>query len=141
MAPTVTLLSNAFVSINGVDVSDQVSSVNLNMSREELDKTCMHADATRISHAGLKRPAFTFDLKSDYTDNEEDEDFFALIDAGTEFTTIVRPLRGTSVGAANPNYTFTGWIQNMPLIAGAVGELAGGTVTISPAGKITRALA
>ncbi len=138
MATTVTVLHNAFVSINAVDRSEQVDSVSLPMTIAQLDASCMGSDTT-VHEPGLKAFSLELGLKSDFTDNEDDEDFHALWDARTKFAVAIRP-SATAVGTANPSYSFTGFISAWNPIQGAHGELSATPMTITNTSVLTRAV-
>ena len=138
MATAVTVLYNAFVSINAVDRSEQVDSVSLPMTVAELDATCMGSDTT-VHEPGLKGFSLDIGLKSDFTDDEDDEDFHALWDARTKFAVLIRP-SATAVGVGNPSYAFTGFISSWNAIQGSVGELSTTPMTITNTSALVRAV-
>jgi hypothetical protein len=107
------------------------------MTIEQLDATCM-GSTTTVHEPGLKGFSAEVEFLSDFTDDEDDEDLYALWNARTKFAVILRP-SATSVGAANPNYTFTGFIGNWASLAGSIGQLAGGTLTLANSSALTRA--
>lgn len=131
--------TDAFLSINAVDLSDRVKSVTLTYEAEMLDDTSM-GDTTRINLAGLKNWQMQVDFKQDFAASEVDATIFPLVSGGTTFTVILRPT-SASVSATNPNYTGTGIISNYSPLGNQVGELATAPVTIVPAGALSRATA
>lgn len=133
----VTVLYNAYVEMNSVDRSAQVKSVSLPMTIAQLDATTMGNDTT-IHEPGLKGFSMEVEFLNDFTDEEEDEDLFALWDGRTKFSTKLRP-SATAVGAANPSYEFTGFISAWNPVQGNVGDLAGGSCTITNTTALTRA--
>ena len=132
------VLNDAFVSINAVDLSDHVKSVTLNYSAEMLDDTAM-GDDTKSNKGGLKNWSVEVEFHQDYAASSVDATLFSLV--GTTFTVIVRPVESTAVGPTNPNYTGTGILESYNPVGGAVGELAAASITIQPAGTLTRATA
>lgn len=132
------VFKDAFVSINGVDLSDHVKSVTVNYSAEMLDATAMGND-TKISKGGLKNWSVEVEFHQDYATSNVDATLFPLV--GSTFTVIVRPVKATAVSATNPNYTGTGILESYSPIGGAVGELAATSITIQPAGTLSRATA
>jgi hypothetical protein len=133
----VEVLWDAFVELNSVDRSAQVSSVSLPMSIAELD-TALMGDDTVLNEPGLKSFSCEIEFKNDFTDDEEDEDFFALWDARTKFTVAIRKSKTDSVGTGNPSYEFTGFIAAWNPIQGAKGQLVGGTMRISNSTALSR---
>lgn len=131
--------TDAFVSINAVDVSANVQSVTLNYAAEMLDETVMGA-TTRTNKGGLKTWSLDIEFKQDFAASPApDVVLFPLV--GTTFTIIVRPVKATVVGATNPNYTGTGILESYNPIGNSVGDLATAPVTIQSAGALTRAVA
>lgn len=131
------VLTDAFVSLGGTDISAYVRSVSLPYGVEMLDDTTM-GDTTRINKGGLKTWSIDIELQQDFTDNLIDEILFPLV--GTSFTVIVRPT-SSAVGVNNPNYTGTGVLENYQPFGQSVGELATSTITIQSAGTLSRATA
>lgn len=132
------VLTDAFVSLGGTDVSTYVRSVSLPLEVETLDDTTM-GDTTRINKGGLKSWTCDIEWQQDFTDNLIDEILFGLV--GTTFTLIVRPVASSAVGVSNPNYTGTGLLSSYQPFGQSVGDLATATTTIVSAGTLTRATA
>lgn len=132
------VMTDAFVSLGGTDVSTYVRSVSLPYGAEMLDDTTM-GDTTRINKGGLKTWQLDIEFQQDFTDNLIDEILFPLV--GTTFTVIVRPVASSVVGVSNPNYTGTGILESYQPIGQSVGDLGTSSVTIQSAGTLTRATA
>lgn len=133
----VTVLYDAFVSLNAVDVSAQVKSVSLPMTIAQLDATTM-GSSTTVFEPGLKGFSMDVEFLNDFTDDLEDEDFYTLWNDRTKFAVELRPT-SSAVGVANPSYEFTGFISAWNPVQGSVGDLAGGSMTISNTTALTRA--
>ncbi len=131
--------TDAFVSINGKDLSAFVTSATINYSAEMLDETTMGA-TTRTNKGGLKNWSIDVEFKQDFAATPApDIDLFSLV--GTTFTVIVRPVKATVVSATNPNYTGTGILESYNPLGQGVGELAMAPITIQSAGALSRATA
>jgi hypothetical protein len=130
-------LTDAFVSIGGVDLSDWVLSVTLPRGVESLDETAM-GDTTRKGKGGLKTWNVEVEFKQDFAAGGPDATLDPLV--GTTATIIVRPT-SAAVSATNPNYTGTGLITNYQPFGNSVGDLATCSVSIESAGTMTRATA
>lgn len=128
--------TDAFVSINSVDLSAWVKEVNLTYEAETLDETAM-GDTTRKNKGGLLNWSYEITFKQDFAASAPDVSLFSLV--GSTAATIVRPVNGTSVGATNPNYTGTGLIQSYKPFGQGVGDLAMASVSIVSAGALSRA--
>lgn len=130
------VLTNAFVSLGGTDVSTYVRSVTLNLGAELQDDTTM-GDTARINKAGLTNWSIDLELQQDFADNLIDEIIFGLVGAAS-FAVIVRPTT-SAVGTSNPNYTGSAVLENYQPFGQAVGELGTSTVTLRSAGALSRA--
>ncbi len=126
------IISNAFVSLGGSDISNHVTGVTINYKKELLDDTAM-GDSSRSRIAGLEDWSIDLDIQQDYADNNIDEILFGLV--GTTFTVIVKQAN-TTISAANPAWTGTGIFEGYTPIQGKVGDLAVTTITVMSAGSI-----
>lgn len=130
------VLTDAFVSINGVDLSDHVDTVTINHSADMQECTAM-GDTTRERLGGLKDWSIDVEFFQDYAASNVDATLFPLI--GTTFTVIVRPVNTGGVSTTNPNYTGTGILESYNPISGAVGDALKAPITIQAAGDLSRA--
>ena len=131
------ILNDAFVSWETVDLSDHVRSVTLNYSAELLDDTAM-GDTARSRAGGLKDWRADVEFYADEASAKVQVTIFA--DVGVTGALIIRPDKSEGVGATNPNYTGTGIVESIPLVAGGVGEMQMAPVRILAAGTdLTRA--
>lgn len=130
------VLKDAFVSIDGTDLSDHVKSVTLNYSAGMLDDSAM-GDDTKSSVGGLKNWSAEIEFHNDYAASSVDATLFPLV--GSTVALIIRPDNTAGVGTTNPNYTGNGTIESYPPISGGHGELAAASVTIQSAGDLSRA--
>lgn len=129
------VLTDAFVELNSTDLSDHVKSVTLNYEAEMQDDTVM-GDDTRSNKGGLKNWSVDIEFVQDWAASEVDATLFSLV--GTTFTVVLRSDSAT-VGATNPEYSGTGILESYPPLDNSVGELATTSVTIQPAGTLSRA--
>lgn len=128
--------NDAHVTIDGKDLSPFVKSVSVNYSAEMLDETVM-GNTTRTNLGGLKNWSIDVEFKQDFgATPAPDVDLFSLV--GTTFPVVVRPVKGTAMGATNPEYRGTGILESYNPIGGSVGELAMAPITIQSAGTLTR---
>ena len=130
------VLTDAFLSINGVDLSNDVQSVTLNYEAEEQDSTTM-GDDTREMLGGLKNWSMDVSFAQDFAASQVDVTLFSIV--GSQVAIILRTDNAAGVGVTNPNYTGTGLISSYSPIGNSVGDLAVAPVTIKAAGTLTRA--
>ena len=131
------ILNDAFTSWDGVDLSDHVRQVTLTYSAELLDDTAL-GDTARSRAGGLKDWSADVEFYADEASGKVQQTIFP--DVGVTGTLIVRPDNSEGVSATNPNYTGTGIVESIPLVAGGVGEMQMAPVRILAAGTtLTRA--
>ena len=130
------VLTDGFISIGGVDLSDHMKSGSMNYEAEALDQTAMGAD-TRLNVGGLKNWSVEATFYQDYAAGETDATIFSKV--GTATAIIVRSVATGGVGATNPNFTGTGLVQSYTPVTGEVGSSHEVTVSIVAAGTLSRA--
>jgi hypothetical protein len=132
------VLTNAFISVGGVDLSDLVASVTLNETFDVVETTAFSSTAAKTRVAGLEDNSITLEFHQDYATGEVEQTIYPLL--GQASTVIVKP-NGSSTSAFNPSYTCSAIISEWTPINGSVGELASASVTWPVSGVITKAVA
>jgi hypothetical protein len=132
------VLTNAFISVGGVDLSDLVSSVSLSSSFDVVETTAFSSSASKTRVAGLVDNSITLEFHQDYATGEVEQTIYPLL--GTVAAVIVKP-NGASTSAFNPSYTCQAVIAEWTPLNGAVGELATASVSWPVTGAITKAVA
>lgn len=132
------VLTDVFLSIGGVDLSDHVDQVTLNYSADILDKTAFGTAGTRQRVGGLKDWSISFQIQSDEAASSVSQTLFPLVGATT--AVIMRPKKATAVGATNPNYQGNAVLENFNPLDGGIGELARSSSTLQGDGLLTRAI-
>jgi len=131
------VVTNAIVTIGGVDLSSHITKVTLSTSVNELETTTMGNTAKRRV-AGLRDSTVAIDFNQDFSAAAVEATLYPLVGSTTQV--VVKP-NGSTASATNPSYTFnvlcTEW---MPLDA-QVGELSTASVTFPVDGTITKATA
>jgi hypothetical protein len=138
MPNTAVVLKMAFLSINGVDLSDWCSKIELTCEVDEKDVTTYGSSGWMEVLGGLAKGQLALQFKQDYLDNQLDEQLWALFGVVTTFE--VRPFQ-TAVGVSNPKWTGSVLVKDLKPIAGAVGDVAEMDVTWPTSGQVTRASA
>jgi hypothetical protein len=131
------VLTNAFISVGGVDLSDLVASVTLNSTFDVVETTAFSSTAAKTRLAGLADNSVTLEFHQDYATGEVEQTIYPLL--GTAAAVIVKP-NGSSTSAFNPSYTCSAIISEWTPINGSVGELATASVTWPVTGAITKAV-
>jgi len=131
------VITNANVSIGGVDLSSHITKVTLSTTRAEIETTTFGNTAKRRV-AGLADSSVAIDFNQDFAAASVEQTLYPLI--GSTAAVIVKP-NGTATGTANPSYTFSALVTEwMPLDA-QVGELAAASITWPIDGTIAKATA
>jgi hypothetical protein len=131
------VLTNASISVGGVDLSDLVASVTLNETFDVVETTAFSSTAAKTRVAGLEDNSITLEFHQDYATSEVEQTIYPLL--GTPAAVIVKP-NGSATGAFNPSYTCSAIISEWTPINGSVGELASASVTWPVTGAITKAV-
>ena len=134
------VLTSVTTSINGVDFSDHLNSVGIDLSSDEVETTAFGGSGFRTRVSGLKDASITLSFHNDFgTSGSEavDSTIYSLF--GSNATVVVRPTSGT-VSASNPSYSGVFLVSQVNPISGSVGDLATRDLTWPVAGTagITR---
>jgi len=132
------VITNAYVSINSVDLSAFVKQVTLDWKAEVQDDTSMGATA-RSRLPGLRDWSFDVEFFQGYGASEVDATLFSLVGASA-FAVELRG-DGAAVSATNPKYTGTALLENYQPVAGTVGEAQMAPARFVGRGTLTRATA
>lgn len=126
------VLKDAFIQIDGTDLSDHVSSVTIEDSAEEVDLTGFGADYREFGQ-GLKDATITATVFQDFAAASVDAVLHPLYASGGTFGVVVRPTSATK-SATNPEYTLVSRLFTYSPLAGGVGEASTTDVTFRNAG-------
>lgn len=121
------VLKDCVITVNGVDFSDHVSSVEVSLSKDAVETTNFSGGG-REQMAGLKSDEFSVTFQQDFEAGEVDSVLYPLYDGETEFVVTVKPTVG-AVSEGNPLYTGTCILLEYQPLAGSVGELSETEVT------------
>ncbi len=131
------VLTDAFCSINGVDLSDHIASVTLSTTDDVIDTTGFSptSAAGRSRVAGLSDNSVTLEFHQDFATSSVEQTIYPLL--GIVTTVVVKPTSG-AVSPTNPSYTFSALVSEWQELSGSVGELATASVTWPISGAITK---
>ena len=116
----ISVLTNAFVSINGVDLSDHVSKVTIEDTRDQVDITAMGA-TNKAYTKGLGDAKVTADFFQDFAAGKVHATLSPLISSSTGFTVEIRPTNAAR-SATNPASLMTALLFNYNMLDGSVGD-------------------
>jgi hypothetical protein len=131
------VLTNAYVTINGVNLSDHIASITLTTTEDVIDTTGFSSTAARTRVAGLADNSVALEFHQDYATSSVEATIYPLV--GTTTAVVVKP-NGSTTAADNPSYSFTALVSEWTPLGGAVGELATASVTWPISGAITKAV-
>ena len=122
---TTTFLSNATVNITvsavTTDLSDQCSSVTMELKKTQLRATAM-GDTAEKYVAGLQDNTITLNLYNSYGSGEVEAILYSAW--GVPCTLVISP-SGTTESPTNPEYTITDcFLENIYRVQSTVGELS-----------------
>lgn len=134
------VIKDAFVEVDGVDLSCHVASVEVTLSKAEVEANTMCGQATL---AGIEQSAFTVTFLQSFDLGEVDDTLYPIW-ANEEVVTInVRahggdPTIPAPVSTTNPQYTAQVRLLEYMPISGGVGERSETSVTFAVQGHVER---
>lgn len=127
MATTTFLNNTLVVTLNSVDLSDQVTAVTINQTFDELEITSM-GNTSHVFTKGLESSTVTLDFINSYASAEVAATLQAAY--GTTVPLIVKPTSAV-VSATNPEYQTTILVNNLTPVSGSVGDLSTQSITFT----------
>lgn len=121
------VLKNCTILVNSVDLSDHVSSVEVNWSKDEIDTTNFSGSG-RERAAGLSDDNFVVNFQQDFSVGEVNSTLSPLYRNETEFLVKVKPT-ASAVSVNNPEYSATCIVLEYQPLTGKVGDLSETEVT------------
>ena len=129
------VLTDAKITVNGVNLSTFCTSVTLNTTTDVVETTAFSSTAAKTRIAGLQDNSVTLEFAQDYGTSLVEATIYPLV--GSTTSVVVSPTSTTS--ATSPSYTFTALVSEWQPLSGGVGELATASVTWPISGAITKA--
>ena len=118
--PTSTYLSNPVVTVNSIDITDQVSASTLQRVIEALESTSFGKTA-RVYVSGLENSTLTLTAYNSFATSETYSTLSGLV--GTATTVKIKPT-SAATSATNPEFTLTGtYLETLPIVNAALGAL------------------
>ena len=116
------VLTNAYVFINSVDLSDHVSKVTLEHSADVLEAT-VRGDTGKRRLAGLKDWSATVEFRQDFASGKVDATIFPLVGAA-QFPVAIKKDKTAAISATNPEFQGNAVIDgNYSPVNAGVGDL------------------
>ena len=127
MATTTFLNNTLVVTLNSVDLSDQVTAATINQTFDELEITAM-GNTSHVFAKGLEASTVTLDFLNSYAASEVATTLQSAY--GTTVTLTIKPTTA-AISATNPEYQTTVLINNLTPISGSVGDLSTQSITFT----------
>jgi hypothetical protein len=136
------VLTDASVVINGINLSEFITSVAISTSEDVVETTGMGSGGARTRISGLADNSVTFEFNQDFATSGPEITINAVGSSlvGTNTTVVVKPT-SAAVGVSNPSYSFSAVVAEWQPLSAAVGELATISATWPISGTITKAVA
>jgi len=136
------VLTDASVVINGINLSEFITSVALSTSDDVVETTGMGSGGARTRVGGLADNSVTFEFNQDFATSGPEVTINAVGSSlvGTVTTCVVKPT-SAAVSASNPSFSFSAVVAEWQVLSGAVGELSTISATWPISGNITKAIA
>ena len=129
------VITNANITVGGVDLSSSVKKVTISRSKAEVDVTTFGNTGKRRI-AGLEDSKISIDFFQDFAASSVEATLYSLL--GTTATVVIKPVSST-VTTTNPSWTASVLVTDwMPLDA-QVGETASASITWPVDGVVTKA--
>lgn len=116
------VLRNCVITVNGVDFSSHVSSVEVSLKKASVDTTNFSGGG-KEQVAGLKDDEFTVTFQQNFAASQVDATLYPLYNNETEFPVTVKPTVG-AVTVNNPLYSGTCILLEYQPLSGKVGDLS-----------------
>jgi len=129
------VITNASVTVGGVDLSAHIKKVVITTSRAEIETTTFGNTAKRRV-AGLADNKIALDFNQDFSATTVEASIYSLL--GTTATVVIKPVNAT-VSTTNPSYTMNVLVTDWTPLDAQVGELAAASITWPVDGAITKA--
>lgn len=129
-------MNDCYIALNSVDRSSSIKSVTLSIEAAELDATDFADSGWTVPIAGRKSGTLALTFNQDVAGSAIDSVMWPLF--GTTVTFEVRATNA-SVGASNPKYTGSVFVNAWNPLDGSVGDLAEVSVSYPLSGAVTRA--
>ena len=128
MATTTFLNNTLVVTLNSVDVSDQVTAATINQVFDELETTSMGGNGSHTFVKGLESSTVSLDFLNSYAAAE-----VATTLQSAYGTTVALTIKPTSavISATNPEYQTTILVNNLTPVSGSVGDLSTQSITFT----------
>jgi hypothetical protein len=123
------------ITVNGVDLSDHVDSVEINDETADVKTTNFGSSGNETRVGGLKSGSITINFQQDYAASKVDATIWAA--RGTAIAVNVKATSASN-SATNPRYDGSYLVTQYKPVSGKVGDLSVLSITWPRTGDLTR---
>lgn len=116
------VLKDAYVEVDGTDLSNMASSVTVGQPADEVEATGFGSDYREFLQ-GLKDGTITVAFFQDFAPGSVHDTLNPVYQSGATFPLVIRPT-SAAVGTTNPEFQMTARLFDYTPLAGGVGEAA-----------------
>lgn len=127
--------TNAYLSVNAVDLSDHVESLSWPISTDSVEDTSM-GDSARTYLVGLKDSTLTVNFRSDFAASDVYATLSGVYSGGAAVAVAVRAVN-TTISATNPEFQGSAILTSWDPLALSIGDVSNTPVTFQISGDIT----
>lgn len=122
------VLTNAYISVNSVVLSDRANSVSINYEVDAVEVTAFGSSGHSFV-GGLQNNSADISFMQDFATSNVEATVYPLV--GTTTTVVIKP-NGSTTSTTNPSYTLSGtFLAAHTPVAASVGELAMTSLTFT----------
>ena len=130
------VLTNPYIEIDGADLSDHISSVNIGTTYDLFETTQM-GDIAKKFVGGLENNVFDLEIQQDFAVGEVEDIIYP--NRGLLVNCVVRPTTAAT-SATNPQYSFQVLVSEWTPLSGQVGSMSTITAQWPIYGAITKTI-
>lgn len=128
------VITGAVVTIETVDLSSNIKSLELSQTFEDVDVTSMTSGGFRKHLGGISDASVTFDFMQDWSAASVDATISPKIG---DVAAVTLKKENAATSATNPLYSFNVLVTEWQPMSGSVGEVVMSSVTWPVSGSIT----
>jgi hypothetical protein len=132
-----TVLGDVKVVLGGVDLLNLVSAITVTLSKDLLETTGM-GDTSKTRVAGFQDWSADITFFDDLAVGSLNASMFTWVTSTTVITAAFKSIDAAAISTTNPEYQGNCWVQTAPVLSGAVGQVAGGTLRLVGDGPLIR---
>lgn len=116
-------LTNGYVSINGVDLSDHAFSLDISQEREQVEISGFNSGGYKSFLPGSSDETVTIGFRQDFASSKVHQTLEPLYSNSSTFVIVIAP-NGSSITSTNPAFSGTAAIFNYQGLNGSFGEVS-----------------